>query len=382
MAATLEERDYLLETIREVARTRIAPRSAEVDASGEFCHEWVEIFRENGIFALPFDEQHGGTGTGALVKLQAIEEISKVDATAGLLLAVQDLASLPVQLAGTPEQRAYYEPRWARGEWLGAYALTEPEAGSDSAAMRTTARRDGDVFVLDGGKRFITNAGVAHTYGVFAKTEPDRGHAGVSAFMVHADDPGFSVGKLEHKMGIRGSTTGEIHFDGCRIPADRLLGAEGDGFRLAMRVLDRSRPGVAAQALGIAQGAIDYALAYAKERQAFGKPIVAQQGLQFMLADMQTRTEAARLLLYRVGELADAGGDQPEFTRYSAMAKLLCSDVAMDVTTDAVQILGGYGYISEYPVERMMRDAKITQIYEGTNQIQRVVIAREMIAGR
>jgi alkylation response protein AidB-like acyl-CoA dehydrogenase len=217
---------------------------------------------------------------------------------------------------------------------------------------------------------------------VFAKTDPAAGHAGVSAFMVEADDPGFSVGRLEHKMGIRGSTTGELLFDDCRIPADRLVGREGEGFRLAMRVLDRSRPGIAAQALGLAQGAIDYALAYAQERHAFGRPIAAQQGIQFMLADMQTRTEAARLLLYRVGEMLDAGATDPAFTRYSAMCKLLCSDVAMDVTTDAVQILGGYGYIAEYPVERMMRDAKICQIYEGTNQIQRVVIARELLAGR
>jgi alkylation response protein AidB-like acyl-CoA dehydrogenase len=220
---------------------------------------------------------------------------------------------------------------------------------------------------------------VASTYTVFAKTDPDAGHSGISAFMVEATDEGFRVGRMEHKMGIRGSTTGDVHLEDCRIPADRLLGEEGMGFRVAMEVLDRSRPGIAAQALGLAQGAIDHAVEYARTRIAFGKPIGAQQGLQFMLADMQTRTEAARLLLARVGEMIDEGVTGPELTRLSAMSKLLCSDVAMDVTTDAVQILGGYGYVSEYPVERMMRDAKITQIYEGTNQIQRVVIARQML---
>jgi alkylation response protein AidB-like acyl-CoA dehydrogenase len=235
--------------------------------------------------------------------------------------------------------------------------------------------------VLDGTKRFITNAGIATTYVVFARTgEP--GPRGITAFLVEHDDPGFAVGKLEHKMGIRASTTGEVHLDGCRIDDDRRLGLEGEGFRLAMRVLDRSRPGIAAQALGLAQGATDVAVAYARERQAFGRPIAEQQAIQFLLADMQASTDAARLLLYRVGEMIDEGGTDPTFTRMSAQAKLICSDTAMAVTTDAVQVLGGYGYVSEYPVERMMRDAKITQIYEGTNQIQRIVIARELLSGR
>jgi alkylation response protein AidB-like acyl-CoA dehydrogenase len=380
MAITADERALILETVRDVARERIAPTAAEADRTAEMPQVWVDAFRENGIFALPFDEEHGGTGTGALVLLQAVEELSKVDASAGLLLAVQELGSLPVKLAGTPEQRDRWLRRWAAGE-MAAYALTEAEAGSDAAALRTTARRDGDGWVLDGTKRFISNAGHASTYAVFARTG-GPGAKGISAFMVEADDPGFAVGKLEHKMGIRASTTGELHLDGCRLGSDRLLGAEGEGFRLAMRVLDRSRPGVAAQALGIAQGAIDVALDYAKARHAFGKPIADQQAIQFMLADMQSRTDAARLLLYRVGELIDEGGADPTFTRLSASAKLICSDTAMAVTTDAVQILGGYGYVSDYPVERMMRDAKITQIYEGTNQIQRLVIAREMLAGR
>jgi alkylation response protein AidB-like acyl-CoA dehydrogenase len=378
--AIAPERELVLQAVRELVKERVAPRATEIDETAEFPWDMVELFRENDLFGLPFDEDHGGTGTGALVLLRAIEEVSKVDATVALLLAVQELGSLAIKLFGTEQQKRTYLPRWASGEWLAAYALTEPESGSDSAAMRTSARREGDEYVLDGQKRFITNAGVAHTYAVFAKTDTTKGHAGISTFMVHADDPGFAVGRMEHKMGIRGSTTGDLLFESCRIPADRRIGSEGEGFRVAMEVLDRSRPGIGAQALGLAQGAIDYAVAYAKERIAFGKPIAAQQGIQFMLADMQAKTEGARQVLYKVGELIDAGVEGPELTRMSAISKLLCSDVAMDVTTDAVQILGGYGYISEYPVERMMRDAKITQIYEGTNQIQRLVIARQMLA--
>jgi len=262
---------------------------------------------------------------------------------------------------------------------LAAYALTESGSGSDSAAMRTTARRDGDHYVLNGGKRFITNAGVAQLYTVFAKTDPDGGHSGISAFVVDADAPGFEVGRIEPKLGIKGSTTGEIFFNDCRVPADNLVGDEGEGFRIAMRILDRSRPGIGAQGLGLAQGATDYALEYAKSRETMGKPIAEHQLVAASLADMETKCEAARGLLYRCGQLIDEGADGQELTKISAMAKLYCSDVAMEVTTDAVQILGGYGYIQEYPVERMMRDAKITQIYEGTNQIQRLVIAREML---
>jgi alkylation response protein AidB-like acyl-CoA dehydrogenase len=245
--------------------------------------------------------------------------------------------------------------------------------------MRTEARLEGDEYVLNGSKRFITNAGVASLYTVFAKTDPTAGHSGISAFVVESSAPGFEVGRIEPKMGIKGSTTGELHFDDCRIPAGNLLGAEGEGFRIAMRILDRSRPGVAAQGLGLAQGATDYALEYAKNRETMGKPIAEHQLIAGKLADMEAQTEAARGVLYRVGMMIDQGIDGPELTKYSAMCKLLCTDAAMDVTTDAVQILGGYGYISEYPVERMMRDAKITQIYEGTNEIQRLVLAREML---
>ena len=277
----------------------------------------------------------------ALLALVAIEELSKVCATSGLIIAVQELGSLGLKLAGTREQQEQWLPRLASGELLCAYALTEAGSGSDSAAMRTTARRDGDEYVLDGSKRFITNAGVAGVYTVFAKTDPDAGHAGISAFVVDAEAPGFEVTRLEPKMGISGSTTGELAFDGCRIPAGNLLGAEGEGFRIAMRILDRSRPGVAAQALGIAQGATDYALEYAKTRETMGKPIAEHQLIQAKLADMETECEAARGLLYRFGQMVDAGVDGPELTKASAMAKLKCGDVAMAVTTEAVQILGG-----------------------------------------
>ena len=374
-----DEQRELRELVRTLARERIAPRAAEIDESHEFPWDVVELFREHGLFGLLFDEEWGGTGTGTLLALVAIEEVSKVCATSGLILAVQELGSLGLKLAGSPEQQERYLPKLASGEWLCAYALTEAGSGSDSAAMRTTARRDGDEYVLDGGKRFITNAGVANLYTVFAKTDPEAGHAGISAFVVEADAPGFEVARLEPKMGIAGSTTGELVFDGCRVPAANLLGAEGEGFRIAMRILDRSRPGVAAQALGIAQGATDYALEYAKTRETMGKPIAQHQLIAAKLADMETKCEAARGLLYRFGRMVDDGAPDAELTKASAMAKLYCTDVAMEVTTEAVQILGGYGYIKEYPVERMMRDAKITQIYEGTNEIQRLVIAREML---
>jgi alkylation response protein AidB-like acyl-CoA dehydrogenase len=374
-----EEQREIRDLVRTLSRERVAPRAAEIDKSAEFPWDMVELLREHDLFGLPFDEEHGGTGTGALMVLVAIEELSKACATTGLLLAVQELGSLGLKLAGTEEQKTRYLPRLASGEWLPAYALTEPGSGSDSAAMRTEARRDGDEYVLSGSKRFITNAGVAELYTVFAKTDPGAGHAGISAFVVEASSPGFEVGRIEPKMGIKGSTTGEIFFNDCRVPADNLLGEEGDGFPIAMRVLDRSRPGIGAQGLGLAQGATDYALEYAKSRETFGRPIAEHQLVGAALADMETKCEAARGLLYKCGQLVDEGADGPELTKISAMAKLYCTDVAMEVTTQAVQILGGYGYIQEYPVERMMRDAKITQIYEGTNEIQRLVIAREML---
>jgi alkylation response protein AidB-like acyl-CoA dehydrogenase len=372
-----DEQREIRDLIRTLTRERIAPRAAEIDESAEFPWDIVELFREQELFGLSFDERYGGSGAGSLMLLVAVEEVSRACATTGLVLAVQELGSLALRLSGSEEQKERYLPGLARGEWLAAYALTEAGSGSDSAAMRTEARREGDEYLLNGSKRFITNAGVAGLYTVFAKTDPDGGHAGISCFVVEADAPGFEVGRIEPKMGIKGSTTGELFFNDCRVPAANLVGEEGDGFRIAMRILDRSRPGIAAQALGIAQGATDYALEYAKSRETMGEPIAEHQLVAAKLADMETRCEAGRGLLYKAGLMMDE--DAPGLTKLSAMAKLFCSDTAMDVTTEAVQILGGYGYIKEYPVERMMRDAKITQIYEGTNEIQRLVIAREMV---
>jgi alkylation response protein AidB-like acyl-CoA dehydrogenase len=374
-----DEQREVRELVRTLARERIAPRAAEIDKSAEFPWDVVELFRENGLFGLMFEEEHGGVGASALLTLVAIEEVSKHCATSGLILAAQELGALAIKLVGSAEQKDRFLPKLASGEWLVAYALTEAGSGSDSAAMATEAKRDGDGYLLNGSKRFITNAGVAQLYTCFAKTDQTSRHRGISAFVVEADAPGFAVGRIEPKMGIKGSTTGEIFFDDCVVPAENRLGEEGEGFALAMRVLDRSRPGIAAQALGIAQGATDYAVEYAKGRETFGEPIGNHQLVAGLLAEMGTRCEAARGMLYRTGQMIDDGVEGPELTRLSAMTKLFCSDAAMAVTTDAVQVLGGYGYMQEYPVERMMRDAKITQIYEGTNQIQRLVIAREML---
>jgi alkylation response protein AidB-like acyl-CoA dehydrogenase len=374
-----DEQREIRDLVRTLARERVAPRAAEIDKSAEFPWDLVELFREHEIFGILYDEEYGGHGASALMALVAVEELSKVCATTGLILAVQELGSLGLKLAGTDEQKQRYLPRLASGEWLCAYALTEPGSGSDSAAMRTQARHEDGGYVLTGSKRFITNAGVADLYTVFAKTDPAAGHSGISAFLVESEFPGFEVGRIEPKMGIKGSTTGEIFLNDCRVPEDNLLGDEGEGFRIAMRILDRSRPGIGAQGLGLAQGATDYALEYARSRETMGKPIAEHQIIAAKLADMETRCEAARGLLYKVGIMIDEDAPEEELTKVSAMAKLFCTDVAMDVTTEAVQILGGYGYMQEYPLERMMRDAKITQIYEGTNEIQRLVIAREML---
>jgi alkylation response protein AidB-like acyl-CoA dehydrogenase len=374
-----DEQREIRDLVRALAQERIAPRAAEIDESHEFPWDVVELFREHELFGLLFEERYGGLGTGTLPALVAIEEVSKACATSGLILAVQELGSLGIKLAGSEEQKERFLPKLASGEWLAAYALTEAGSGSDSAAMRTEARPDGNGYVLNGSKRFITNAGVAAFYTVFAKTDPGVGHAGISAFVVEADTPGFEVTRLEPKMGISGSTTGELAFTDMRVPAENLLEAEGEGFKIAMRILDRSRPGVAAQALGIAQGATDYALEYAKTRETMGRPIAQHQLIAAKLADMETACEAARGVLYRFGQMVDADVPDAELTKASAMAKLICGDTAMAVTTEAVQVLGGYGYIKEYPVERMMRDAKITQLYEGTQEIQRLVIARELL---
>src|SRR5205807_2199484 len=304
----------------------------------------------------------------------AVEEIAKVDASCALILMVQELGTLPIQLFGSDELKERVLPRCATGEWSPAFALSEPEAGSDPAGMKTTAVKDGGDWVINGTKNWISNLGIADFYICFAVS--DRESRRMSAFVVEADRPGFSVGKLEHKLGIRGSPTGQPIFEDVRVPDENVIGEPGQGFKVAMATLDRSRLGVAAQALGIAQGATDYAAAYARERRQFGQPISSFQAIQFKLADMETQCAAARELLYQACAKVDRG--EPDLGKYSAMAKLFCSDVAMRVTVEAVQVLGGYGYVKEYPVERMMRDAKITQIYEGTNEIQRLVIARTM----
>ena len=363
--------------IRQIAAERVAPRAAAIDADAEFPEDMRRLFADQDLFGLPFDEAYGGTGTGPLMLCVAIEEVAAACASCSLLLAVQDLGSLPIRLAGSEDLKQRVLPRLASGEWLAAFALSEPDAGSDPRSMRTRARREGDEWVIDGAKNWITNAGVAHAYVVFAVTDPAAPRSrGISAFLVEADDPGFSISRLEHKMGMRGSPTGQPVLDGVRVPAANLIGAEGEGFKIAMRTLDHSRLGIAAQALGIAQGATDYAVGYARERIAFGQPLIDLQAMQFKLADMETRCAAARELLYRAAAKAERG--ERDLGKYSAMAKLFCSDVAMEVTVEAVQVLGGYGYVTDYPVERMMRDAKLTQIYEGTNEIQRVVIARAL----
>src|SRR3954469_11391656 len=368
-----EHRDFR-DTIRQIVTERVAPRAAEIDATGEYPWDIRRLFAEQDILGLPFAVEHGGTGTGTLMLQMAVEEIAKACASSALILMVQELGTLPIQLFGSDELKARFLPRCASGEWSPAFALSEPEAGSDPGAMRTHAVRDGDEWVINGTKNWITNAGVADFYVVFAVT--DRANRRLSAFVVEKDRPGLSIGKLEHKLGIKGSPTGSPVFDDVRVPAENLIGVEGKGLSMALATLERTRLGAAAQAVGIAQGATDYANDYAKERIAFGKPINELQGIQFKLAEMEPRAAAARELLYKACALADR--DDPQLGKYSSMAKLFASDTAMFVTVEAVQVLGGYGYVTEYPVERMMRDAKITQIYEGTNEVQRVVIARQL----
>lgn len=375
----IEDEQTLIEAIRELAQERVKPRAAEIDRTGEYPWDMKELLAQQDILAMPFPVEYGGIGASELAVVMAIEELSRCCATTGLILAVQQLGAMPILLAGTDEQKRKYIPRLATGEWLSAYGLTEAGSGSDSAAMRTMAVRKGDKYILNGSKRFITNGGLAQVNSVLAITDPTKGTRGISAFIVEKDYPGFSVGRIEDKMGIKGSQTAELIFTDCEVPAENLLGREGDGFKIAMMTLDRTRPGIGAQAVGIAQGALDLAIEYSKQRVQFNKPIAENQGIQFMLADMATKTEAARLLVYNVAELIDRG--EQHFSKYSSMAKLFASDTAMEVTNDAIQVLGGYGYISEYPAERMMRDAKITQIYEGTNQIQRLVIARALLTG-
>jgi alkylation response protein AidB-like acyl-CoA dehydrogenase len=374
-----EEQAMIRQTVRDLVRDRIAPRAAEIDRTGEFPWDVVEEFRKHDLFALPFPPEYGGVTGSALTLNVAIEEIAKGCATSALILAVQALGGYPIMMAGSDEQKQRLLPDLASGKKLAAYALTEPGAGSDPAGMQTRAERHGDEYVLTGSKIWITNGGVADTITVFAKTDSKERARGISAFVLEDAQAlrGFNATTIHGKLGIRGSNTAELQFDEVIVPVANLLGEEGDGFKIAMQVLDRSRPGVAAQALGIAQGALDYAVGYAKDRKQFGKSIAEFQGIQFMMADMEAQTAAARAVVYWASQLID--DHSPEVTHHAAIAKLLAGDAAMKVTTDAVQILGGYGYVNEYPVERMMRDAKITQIYEGTQQIQRVVIARDLL---
>ncbi len=374
-----EEQQQIREMVHDLCLERVEPRAAEIDESGEFPWDIKDLFAKQDILAIPFTPEYGGISGSALTLIVAIEEISRFCATSSLILSVQSLGSLPIWLAGTDEQKRKYLPSLARGEQLAAYALTESGSGSDAGGMRTRAIKRGDTYVMNGSKTFITGGSVADTVVVFARTDQDGDTPArnISAFIVEKTMPGFKVGKLEKKLGIRGSPTAQLFFEDLVVPAANRLGNDGEGFKLAMRVLDHSRPGIAAQALGIAEGAFDLARRYARERRQFGQPIVEFQAIQFMLADMATQIEAARALTYAAGDAIDR--HLPDLTAGSSMAKVFASDTAMRVTTDAVQIMGGYGYLRDFPAERMMRDAKITQIYEGTNEIQRLVIAREVL---
>jgi alkylation response protein AidB-like acyl-CoA dehydrogenase len=373
-----EDQVLLRDTLRELAAEKIAPRAADIDRSGEFPEDIRQLLAQYDVLALPFPAEYGGVGADLLTQCIAIEQIAHACTTSSLILSVQGLATLPILIGGTDEQQARLFPDLAAGRKLAAFGLTEPEAGSDAGAIRTRAVRDGDDYVIDGGKRFITNGSVAGVITVFAVTDPGaRTSKRLSCFAVEVPTPGFSVVRLEHKLGIRGSPTAELAFERMRVPAANRIGEEGDGWKLAMATFDRSRPGIAAQAVGIAQGALDAAVAYAKERRQFGQRIGDFQMVQALLADMDARIEAARQLTYKACVEVEAGA--PDASRWASVAKLVAGDMAMAVTSDAVQVFGGYGYTDDFPVERMMRDAKITQLYEGTQQIQRLVIARALL---
>ncbi|POM26924.1 Acyl-CoA dehydrogenase [Actinomadura rubteroloni] len=380
--APSEEHELLRRTVRELADAKIAPHAAEVDEESRFPQEALDALVQNDLHAVHVPEQYGGAGADALATVIVIEEVARACASSSLIPAVNKLGTVPVLLSGADELKKKYLTPVARGEAMFSYALSEADAGSDAAGMKTRAVRDGDHWVLNGAKMWITNAGVSEYYTVMAVTDPGKGARGISAFVVEKSDEGVSFAPKERKLGIKGSPTRQVILENVRIPADRIIGGEGTGFKTALATLDHTRITIAAQALGIAQGALDYALGYVKERRQFGKPIADFQGVQFMLADMAMRLEGARQLTYHAAiksERAFHGETIPDLTFVSSACKALASDVAMDVTTDAVQLLGGYGYTREFPVERMMRDAKITQIYEGTNQIQRMVIARQLL---
>jgi butyryl-CoA dehydrogenase len=372
-----EEQIMIKELAAQVAKEKIAPIAAEFDESGEFPWEIVKTLAKADLYRVFIPKEYEGLGGGIMEMSLVVEELSKACGGIALCYAASGLGTIPIILFGTDEQKKKYLPRLAAGEIVAAFGLTESNAGSDAGGVKTTAKPDGDSYILNGTKQWITNGGEASIYTVVALTDPARGARGASAILVEKGTPGFDFGKKENKMGIRASATRELVFQDCKVPKTNILAKEGMGFLVAMKTLDQSRPGVAAQALGIAQGALDKALEYSRERHQFGKPISSFQGLQFMLADMAIQVEAARALTYQAARSIDAG--EKDVTKISAMAKVFSSDTAMRVTTDAVQVFGGYGYMKEYPVEKMMRDAKITQIYEGTNQIQREVIALKMI---
>ena len=376
-----EEERLMIESIERLAAKRIAPRAAEIDRANEYPWDIKDLLAEQGILMMPFPTDYGGIGASERAFAYAVEAVARVSMTASLIVAMQQLGALPIVLGGSEEQKRRYLPPLASGEWLVAYGLTEPGAGSDFAAIRTRAERHGDHYTLTGAKQFITNAGIAHVNVIFAVTDPARGRdGGISAFVVESETPGFRVGKIEDTMGIRGSQNGELLFDECVVPLSNRIGQEGDGYQLALATFDRARVGIAAQAVGLARGAFEYAVQYARQRVQFGKPIVEHEGVQFLIADLATQIDAARLLVQRAAALLDEHAPDRAVTRATSMAKLFASDTAMRVTTEAVQLLGGYGYTRDYPVERMMRDAKITQIYEGTTQMQRLAIARATLA--
>ncbi|MGH0600106.1 acyl-CoA dehydrogenase AcdA [Bacillus mycoides] len=369
-----EEHEMIRKMVRDFARNEVAPTAAERDEEERFDRALFDQMAELGLTGIPWPEEYGGIGSDYLAYVIAVEELSRVCASTGVTLSAHtSLAGWPIFKFGTEEQKQKFLRPMAEGKKIGAYGLTEPSSGSDAGGMRTTAKRDGDHYILNGSKIFITNGGIADIYVVFALTDPDSKQRGTSAFIVESDTLGFSVGKKESKLGIRSSPTTEIIFEDCRIPVENLLGEEGQGFKVAMQTLDGGRNGIAAQAVGIAQSALDASVEYARERHQFGKPIAAQQGIGFKLADMATDVEAARLLTYQAAWLESEG---LPYGKESAMSKVFAGDTAMKVTTEAVQVFGGYGYTKDYPVERYMRDAKITQIYEGTQEIQRLVISR------
>src|SRR6476469_5143905 len=374
-----EEHQLLRKTVRELADDKIAPRAAEIDETAEFPWDVHDALVAADLHAVHVPEEYGGIGADAIASAIVIEEIARACCASSLIPAVNKLGTMGLMLAGNEELKSDYLGRLARGEGMFSYCLSEPEAGSDAANMKTKAVRDGDSWVLNGTKRWITNAGVSEFYTVMAVTDAEQRSRGISAFVVEKGDEGVSFGAKEKKLGIKGSPTREVYLDNVRIPGDRMIGAEGTGFETAMRTLDHTRVTIAAQAVGVAQGALDHALAYAQERTQFGKQIADFQGLQFMLAHMGMKVEAARQLTYAAAGRSERG--DKDLTFFGAAAKCFASDVAMQVTVDAVQVLGGYGYTRDYPVERMMRDAKITQIYEGTNQVQRIVAARQLLAG-